>query len=661
MSEIYLGTGAKQRPLRLGKLLGEGAAGKVYSIPEMPGSAAKIYHGEAECRRYEAKIDRMLANPPDLSAAVHEGVRYPQIAWPEAKLYDKARRFIGFLMPEIDFRRSTSLVNLLQKNSRRVEKLSDYYGYRVLVARNLASVFAELHRAGHHMIDMKPANLRFYPAVSWMAVVDTDGFSIAGSEGRIPAEQVSDEYIAPESWKQEPAALGEAQDQFALAVIIFQLLNNGVHPFAGKAAPGTPAQPADIQSRILKGLYPYGASPPDDVVPSAASIHKSFRRATRSLFDRAFMPGQARPDAAEWRDHLDTLISQLVPCPAKPKEHAHFGMGCGFCAHDARIEASAQSAPRRPPRRTAMARPAGATRPRPGQAVALRRMPHPGKGIPLRAHRRRRSGALGGMAAIFAVLLLGTVLIGQQWIALPLRAGGIADGEASAAQFQAAADRSATGTIDGRAADAQIDTFETGREFLVLPGDGKLTADLRDGPGQDFALVSRLSLYENVIGRGTSVDAEGVTWVWIVRERDGSPGFVPEAALVPNEADFESDIVDYGSLCSATIPGSRPRYDCAVDGAAKVGRQVAHRYRDLIDSTRGFDRISLTEQRQRWGAELRECGLSVNAEACRLRVNRRHYEQLDSAYGADPEARRPTASALGRPDDGPVGAPFSPI
>src|SRR6201999_62985 len=127
----------------------------------------------------------------------HAGARYPQIAWPEAKLHDAGGRFIGFVMPEIDFGRSTSLVNLLQKSSRRIEKLSDYYGYRVLVARNLASVFAELHRAGHHMIDMKPATLRFYPAVSWMAVVDTDGFSVAanpsGTRARIGADRVSDE------------------------------------------------------------------------------------------------------------------------------------------------------------------------------------------------------------------------------------------------------------------------------------------------------------------------------------------------------------------------------------------------------------------------------------------------------------------------------------
>ena len=32
---------------------------------------------------------------------------------------------------------------------------------------------------------------------------------------------------------QTPEDMGEEQDKFALAVIIFKLLNNGIHPFSG--------------------------------------------------------------------------------------------------------------------------------------------------------------------------------------------------------------------------------------------------------------------------------------------------------------------------------------------------------------------------------------------------------------------------------------------
>src|SRR5688500_15692149 len=100
MSEVFLGRGANKHALRLGSLLGEGAAGEVHSIDAMPGSAAKLYHDAASALRYEAKIDAMIASPPQLPPGEHEGVRYPQIAWPEAKLYNAAGKFVGFLMPE---------------------------------------------------------------------------------------------------------------------------------------------------------------------------------------------------------------------------------------------------------------------------------------------------------------------------------------------------------------------------------------------------------------------------------------------------------------------------------------------------------------------------------------------------------------------------------
>jgi DNA-binding helix-hairpin-helix protein with protein kinase domain len=398
---------AKQRGaprLKLGRLLGEGAAGKVYSLPGRPGHAAKLYHDEATCRASEAKIDAMLARPPQLPVARHEGRGYPQLAWPEAKLYDATGAFVGFMMPEIDFDRATSLVNLLQRSSRRAEGLADYYGYRLLVARNFASVIAELHRAGHHMIDMKPANLRFYPAVSWVAVVDTDGFSIAGARRRIAAQQVSDEYIAPEGWHEKPEDLGEAQDRFALAAIVFQLLNNGLHPFSGASHEG---QPSDVQGRVQAGLYGYGLTPIVGAQPGAASIHRSFRRSTRELFDRAFLSGSDRPSAADWRDHLDALVGMLVPCAAKPDAHAHFGNGCGFCAHQARMAASAA---RRVDRRIGPPQPVAQGRP-PRRIVPAQRRPLPIAGAaPARSpqsgqrHMARAGLILSGMVAPLALL-----------------------------------------------------------------------------------------------------------------------------------------------------------------------------------------------------------------------------------------------------------------
>src|SRR5262249_20095276 len=157
---------------------------------------------------------------------------YVQIAWPSALLRDKGGSFVGFLMPEIDMKAATELENVLQKVSRRVRGIPELYGFRVILASNLAALMAELHRNGHYFIDMKPVNVRFYPGMWYLAILDTDGFSIQGTK-RWTAQQFSEEYIAPEAKGLAPGQLGIEQDLFALAVIVFRLLNNGVHPYQG--------------------------------------------------------------------------------------------------------------------------------------------------------------------------------------------------------------------------------------------------------------------------------------------------------------------------------------------------------------------------------------------------------------------------------------------
>ncbi len=603
MSMVYLGRGQDARPLRLGKLLGEGAAGKVYAIEGAPGSAAKLYHGEAEAKRHEAKIDAMIANPPDLPPATHQRISYPQISWPQAKLYDRSGRFVGFMMPEIDFARSTSLVNLLQKSSRRIEKLSDYYGYRVLVARNLASVFAELHRAGHHMIDMKPANLRFYPQVCWMAVVDTDGFAIQGKNGRIPADVMSDEYIAPESWKRPPQELGEQQDLFALAVIIFQLLNNGVHPFAGSA--GGSAQATDLQARILEGLYPYALQPRADLAPSAASIHRMFRRGTRVMFDCAFAGGGRRPSAEEWRDHIDGLMDQLTPCGAKPGEHVHFGAGCGFCGHEARVAA-------------ARARPAVAARQIPRKPAAMRRPmgpAHPGPRRPVRAAapppvrmrpRRKRGNGLGGLLAAVALFALGGVT--QPYWRDLLAGGGIA----------LAADRAEIPPLVVDAPTAQIAAFDVPRDYLVLPAEGALTVPLREGPGEGFGQVAVLNLHDAVTGSGTS--RAGAEWVWVTRTSDGQAGYVQQGALLQRAA-----------------PGVAPPRPVAAmadaSDAAAGKRPIDAHYRRLLGKATGYDRTFLIDGQKLWEAQRERCAEGPDPAGCRRQLDARRAADLED-WGA---------------------------
>jgi hypothetical protein len=338
MVKFYIrNPGCGRVPITLGMPIAQGAAGTIHRVTERDGTIAKLYKEGNDLSEYSEKICAMLAAPPSLPALSINGQHAVQIAWPTGPIVDGRGNFRGFVMPEVDFQAATELENILQKSMRRKKGLPEFYGVRVLLAANLASLTAELHAAEHFMIDMKPSNLRFYPDSLSMAIIDCDGFSINGRI-RIPARQFSDEYIAPEARGKTPDQLGLTQDLFALAVIIFRLLNNGVHPYQGIDLPDT-TPPTTLQERIFSGLYAYGRQPHPIVGAVPASIHESFDDRTRELFDRAFAGTESRPTASEWKQHLNSLFEDgiLVKCAVDPVNHAHFDKGCGLCTQQIAI------------------------------------------------------------------------------------------------------------------------------------------------------------------------------------------------------------------------------------------------------------------------------------------------------------------------------------
>lgn len=331
MNKLYLADeyGNKKEEISLGNLIAQGAAGTVYHVVNYPGVVIKIYKNKNNLKFYKNKISAMLAARPNLPDITYNGKNYVQIAWPKSLVIDDTSTFIGFMMPEVDITSSTELENILQKKARKNFGISDDYSLRVRLAANLSALISELHSLNHFMIDMKPINLRCYPDVQYMAILDTDGFSING-QIRYNADQFSDEYIAPEAKGLKPETLGEEQDLFALATIIFRLLNNGLHPYQGIDI--NQNHPSSLQERIFAGLYSYGVKPNPVVNPSKQSIHTFLEDDTRVLFDRSFQVSQSRPKASEWRDHLkDLIINNRLRSCKKNKDHGYFSKKCGFC------------------------------------------------------------------------------------------------------------------------------------------------------------------------------------------------------------------------------------------------------------------------------------------------------------------------------------------
>ena len=331
--------------------IGSGADAVVHGLRAHPDFVVKLYHDPAADPNRQAKLEAMLQAVPDRCVSSVGERRVVELAWPEtlvrAATAEGASQALGFVMPAVNLTEAVLLVEVLSPRARRSAGLSNDVRFRVTAAANLAASVAALHAEGHHVIDLKPANLHVYRSSALVAILDCDGMSIGAPDGtRYPAHQYTDGYIAPEALQSRarPEDLGEPQDRFALAVIVFQLLNNGLHPFQGVPnRVGT--APTTNGERIAAGLYPYGSGS-HTLAPPPASPFPFLDSRTQTLFQRAFDSSpDARPSAREWRDHLRELLeTELAPCD-ESGEHARFGDKlCATCELDPYLRKKRQRA-----------------------------------------------------------------------------------------------------------------------------------------------------------------------------------------------------------------------------------------------------------------------------------------------------------------------------
>ncbi len=322
-----------------------GGAGEVFEIEGEPRYVAKIYHAttqKAQLARYAQKIRWMIDNKPDLPEipAEYEGI--VQLAWPIA-LVMKESKFAGFVMEKVDFGRTMELDYLLTRRQATGEGFEADFGKLVTVCYNLASLINCLHSKKIAVVDLKPINLKVYKSELYVSILDCDGFHIYSDSFRSEAPQVTPEYLAPE-FHDKAVSHPEAQDWFALATIIFRLLNYGIHPFAGIAASRHP-YPTELSGRIKIGLYPYGKTPHKSVRATPASIHETFPDAIRELFDRAFASmSDGRATAYEWaallRSYANKSTGHMSQCQ---KGHLQFsGKSCPTCLREAIIQGHAE-------------------------------------------------------------------------------------------------------------------------------------------------------------------------------------------------------------------------------------------------------------------------------------------------------------------------------
>jgi DNA-binding helix-hairpin-helix protein with protein kinase domain len=318
--------------LELGVALYEGGEGVIYAVIGRPYRLAKIYKPEKRSGK-QAKLARMVANPP---ADPGSSTGHAAIAWPETLLYESGRRFMGYLMPKIAD--AKTLLHVLNPRLR-ARTLPDFdQNYLHRAARNLAAALFELHKRDYVIGDLNETNLLVTPA-ALVTVIDVDSFQVKEKQdGQItfyPCPVGRPEYTPPEL--QGRYFLNEVrhaeQDNFSLAVLIFQLLMDGNHPFRsiwlGRG------DPPPVEEKIIQGWFPYTSEPRGPVKPPLGLTLERLHPPLAGLMRRCFIDGhespRRRPSAAEWESALKAAEKALYagPCGHAYAAHLERCPSCG--------------------------------------------------------------------------------------------------------------------------------------------------------------------------------------------------------------------------------------------------------------------------------------------------------------------------------------------
>ncbi len=257
----------------------------------------------------------MFVNPPDNLAAQ----RNISIAWPVDLLLSTSgsQQIVGFLMQRVAGMHP--IHEFYASGSRR--NISPLFNYLYLhrTAYNLAVAIRNLHNRGYVIGDVNESNI-LVSETSWVTLVDTDSFQVRDLTKSVVyrCSVGKPEFTPPELQGQSFRNIDRRpeHDLFGLAVLIFQLLMEGTHPFDGQFTGGGETPP--LEQRIKAGHFPYGKKSvpyrPRKIAPPFEILHPKLRQ----LFIRCFEDGhnnpRVRPDAGNWLSVLEEAEKDLVTC-----------------------------------------------------------------------------------------------------------------------------------------------------------------------------------------------------------------------------------------------------------------------------------------------------------------------------------------------------------
>lgn len=311
------------RRLRLERELFRGGEGSIHPIAGNSTLLAKLYHRTIDPQKQAKLVAMTHAGQESLLRIA---------AWPRDTLHAVAGGpVVGFVMPRFDGERS-ELHQLYTPASRKVTFRRADWAFLIHAARNVAAAVDTVHGAGHVIGDVNQRNF-MVGGEATVKVLDCDSFQIRDQGRTFFCEVGMPEFTPPELQRRLLAGIERTtnHDAFGLAVLCFQLLFMGRHPFAGRFH-GSGDMP--IERAIAEGRFAFGRNarsrhmePPPSMVPFAA-----LPSGVAALFEAAFDGGSSRPTARDWISALEAAQRELAACTIEPMHKYPRSLGeCFWC------------------------------------------------------------------------------------------------------------------------------------------------------------------------------------------------------------------------------------------------------------------------------------------------------------------------------------------
>jgi DNA-binding helix-hairpin-helix protein with protein kinase domain len=322
-------TTSSGRRLQLGQVIGKGGEATIFHVEGDDSIAIKLYSDGKELRRLE-KVNAMISD------RLYE--RFPFVAFPIDTISANGA-FAGFTMRKVIG--AKPMHQLCTPGDRKSEFPDANFRSLVRVALNFTRAVASINNLGVVIGDINES-VALVDQKGLVTVIDSDSFQYR-SRGQLFRCRVGKaEYTPPELQGQflENVVRTVNHDAFGLAIIIFEILFMGRHPFSG-IYKGKGNQPT-ISEAIQEGRFAYSQRTlstqmePPPHVPVLTDVPTEVAAAFQRAFGSPALKAQARPTAVEWVPILERMEKSIIECKANP---AHYFAGnapsCPWCRLEA--------------------------------------------------------------------------------------------------------------------------------------------------------------------------------------------------------------------------------------------------------------------------------------------------------------------------------------